>query len=102
MARAVTALEQIIATLALARAKGEPLRVRIPFGLYDYNQRRGYTFLRGVVWNMQLPSDQTTPESVEQLIQAIGECLVKVTELGSAEVLTRLQYVPPPGEAPAP
>jgi hypothetical protein len=86
----VTRTEQITEILARAREKDEPVRVRIPFGLYEYSQNRNYLFLRDTAWNLTLPTDQTTPETVEALIDAVGTCIAAIAGKGSARVLAKL------------
>ena len=78
--------EQIEQVLSRAREKGEPVRVRLPFTLYDQDVTRGYVFLRDATWNLQLSSDQITPETIEQLIQTIGQCIVAIAQHGSEQV----------------
>lgn len=86
----LTQREQIEEVLARAKAKGEPVRVRMPFSLYDAADTRGYVFLRDAVWNLQLPSDRTSPETIEKLIYTIGQCVVAIAEKGSDAVIKRL------------
>jgi hypothetical protein len=82
--------EQIAVHLARAVAREEPLRVRMPFTLYDaQSESRGYVPLRDAAWNLQLPSD-SSPESVVRLIQTLGSCIAAIADLGSEEVLARL------------
>ena len=83
--------EQIEQVLTRAREKGEPVRVRLPFTLYDQDVTRGYVFLRDATWNLQLRSDQITPETIEQLIQTIGKCIVAIAQHGSDEVSEALR-----------
>lgn len=85
-----TAREQIELILERARAKGDPLRVRIPFGLYDLGDTRNYLFIRDATWNLQLPSDRTTPEMIEKLIHTIGRCIVAIADQGSDVVIAKL------------
>lgn len=83
---------QIEQVLELARAKGEPLRVRLPFTLYDQdNSSRGYVALRDATWNLALPSADLTPEVIEELIATIGVCITAVATRGSARVRALLQ-----------
>lgn len=84
-----TRRDQIEAVIALAREKGEPIRVRLPLTLYGTPQR-GYIALKDAAWNLQLPTEQTTPEAIERLIHTIGKCLVAIAQDGSEEVLRRL------------
>ena len=83
--------EQIEAVLERAQARKEPVRVRIPVSLFSYEESRSYVALAGAVWNLQLPIDQTRPETIEKLIQTIGKCIVAIASLGSAEVVKRLE-----------
>lgn len=83
--------EQIDQVLARAREKKEPVRVRLPLTLYDHDTTRGYVFLRDATWNLQLPSETLTPETVEQLIQTIGKCIVAIAQHGSDEVQEALR-----------
>jgi hypothetical protein len=92
----LTQRQQIEEVLARAQAKGEPVRVRMPFSLYDAADTRGYVFLRDAVWNLQLPSELTTPEVIEKLIYTIGQCVVAIANEGSDVVIKKLQ-----GEAAA-
>lgn len=78
--------EQIAEVLVRAVEKREPIRVRLPFTLYDHADSRSYVFLRDATWNLQLPVQQTTPEMIEDLIHAIGQCIVAIAQHGSAEV----------------
>ena len=97
--------EQIELVVARARERQEPIRVRLPFTLYEYSTERAYTFVRDAVWNIQLPVTQTTPETIEKLIDTIGRCIVAIAQEGSDEIMRRLLEPPPPQaqeEAPAP
>lgn len=78
--------EQIDQVLARAREKKEPVRVRLPFTLYDHDTTRGYVFVRDATWNIQLPSEHLTADTIEQLIQTIGKCIVAIAQHGSDEV----------------
>lgn len=86
--------EQIEAVLKRAREKKEPVRVRLPFTLYDQDTSRGYTFIRDAAWNLQLPTDQTTPETIERLIFTLGQCVTAIAREGTEEVLKRLEPDP--------
>ena len=96
-----TARDQISEVIARARAKGEPVRIRIPFSLYDHDTSRAYVFVRDATWNLSLPAEETEPETVENLIQVIGRCIVSVATAGSAAVLQALDTIPPIQLAPA-
>ncbi len=82
--------EQIEQVLARAQGKNEALRVRIPVTLYDHAESRGYVFLREATWNLQLPIAQTTPETVEDLIQTLGACINAIAREGSVAVREKL------------
>lgn len=86
-----TQREQIEKVLEFAKARNEPLRIRIPFSLYDMEAGRGYLFIKDASWNLQLPSNQTTPEHIEHLIRAIGECITAIAKEGTGNVLKRLR-----------
>lgn len=86
-----TQRQQIEEVLVRARAKGEPLRVRIPVHLYDYEESRSYIPVREAAWNLQLPSQDTTPEHLERLIYVLGQCVVAIAEKGSEAVLEMLE-----------
>jgi len=86
-----TQRQQIEEVLTRAQAKGDLLRVRIPFSLYDTTDTRGYVFLRDAVWNLQLPSELTTPETIEKLIATLGACIVAIAAEGSDAVIKKLQ-----------
>lgn len=94
--------DQIAEVLARVRAKGEPVRVRLPFTLYDYADARSYVFLRDATWNLQLPGETTTPEAVEALIHALGVCIVAIATHGSGPVEAALAQVGQPTDTPAP
>jgi len=85
-----TAREQIEQAIQVARTRKQPLRVRIPFGLYNYGAARGYTFVRDAAWNLTLPSEITEAAHIESYIQAIGRCIVAITEEGVDAVLDKL------------
>lgn len=86
-----TAREQIEDVLARARAKGDPLRIRLPFSLYDQQaDSRTYVFIRDATWNLALPSEHATPETVEKLIYAIGRCIVAIANEGSDAIVAKL------------
>lgn len=89
-----TRREQIDTVLRSAVEHQETVvRVRIPVTLYDYssdNQNRNYTHLRDAAWNIQLPTSQTTPEVIEDLIEVLGQCMVAIAGEGSARVRERL------------
>lgn len=88
-----TQREQIDEIIARAREKGEPVRIRLPVALYNYKESRGYVELREASWNLQLPSDTATPESVGTIIQAIDVFIRTLSEVGAAAVMERLQQV---------
>lgn len=81
--------EQITQVLGWAQEKGQPVRVRLPFTLYDTD--RSYVFIRDATWNLELPSAALTPETIEQLIQTIGRCIVAIATQGSDAVLGKLE-----------
>lgn len=87
----LTQREQIEQVIARAREKQEPVRIRLPFSMYDYTAARGYEFLRDATWNLQLPCDQTTPETIEQLIETLGKCIVAIASEGSETVMAKLE-----------
>lgn len=82
--------EQIAEILERTRARNEVVRVRIPFMLYDYGDNRNYAGIRDASWNLQLPTDRTTPETIARLIDTIGQCIVAIAREGSENVLTKL------------
>ena len=86
----LTQRQQIEEVLDRAKAKQEPVRVRLPFSLYDQADTRGYVFVRDAVWNLQLPSEQTSPETIEKLIHTIGQCIVAIASEGSDAVIAKL------------
>jgi hypothetical protein len=47
-------------------------------------------FLRDAVWNLQLPSELTTPETIEKLIATLGACIVAIASEGSDAVIKKL------------
>lgn len=87
----LTQREQIMEVLQRAKEKGEPVRIRLPFSLYDYDTTRTYIPIRDAAWNLQLPTAQTTPEMIEQLIVTIGKCLVAIAQEGSEKVIEKLE-----------
>lgn len=86
----LTQREQISTVLGRAQEKREPLRVRLPFTLYDHGAQRAYVFVRDAAWNLQLKSDQLTPEIIEQLIRTIGECMAAIARDGTEAVMQKL------------
>ena len=84
-----TQREQIERMLQRAQTNKEPVRIRLPFTMYGKGER-GYLFVRDATWNLQLPSEQTTPEAIEELIAAIGTCIVAIATEGSAQVCAKL------------
>lgn len=82
--------EQIEGVLGRVKGKGEPLRVRLPFTLYDYDTARGYTFVRDASWNLQLPSEHIVPETIERLIYTIGQCMTAIAREGTEKVLQKI------------
>lgn len=86
----LTAHEQIEQVLERARVKGEPLRIRLPFSLYDQADSRTYVGVRDAAWNLALPSEHTTPETVEKLIDTIGQCIVAIAKEGCDTIVARL------------
>ena len=85
-----TRQEQIEEIFDRARAKGEPLRIRIPFGLYDYGPSRSYVNLRDASWNLQLTLEDSTPQTINAMIETVGACITAISELGLEEVKKRL------------
>lgn len=81
---------QIEEALARARKQGDKFRVRIPVMLYDHAPSRAYTVLRDATWNLTLPVQQISAETVEELIGALGECIIAIARDGSHAVLERL------------
>ena len=86
-----TQREQITQVLERNAAKGEPVRVRIPFTLYDAEMNRGYQAIREAAWNLTLDGATTTPEIIEDLIATIGRCIVAIAQEGSIHVIERLE-----------
>lgn len=78
-------VEQLTAMLSQAHELQRPVRIRLPFTYYDHTTR-GYTQVRDAAWNLQLPVEQTTPETIAQLIAVLGQCIVAIAQHGSAEV----------------
>jgi hypothetical protein len=91
----LTQRQQIEEVLERTRSKGEPVRVRLPFSLYDQADTRGYVFVRDAVWNLQLPSELTTPETIEKLIATLGACIVAIASEGSDAVIKKLAGATP-------
>ncbi len=87
----LTQREQIEQVLARAQAKQQPMRVRIPVTLYDHDTTRGYVFVRDATWNLELPIAQTSAETIEQLIETLGACVVAIARDGSAAVREKVQ-----------
>lgn len=85
-----TAREQIAVAIQLAQSKEQPLRIRIPFGVYNYNQSRGYTFVRDAAWNLSMPSEAVTVEHVEKYINALGRCIAAIITDGPEGVVAKL------------
>lgn len=86
-----TQSEQIDQVLARAQEKHGPLRIRLPFSLYDYDTTRGYVFVRDATWNLQLPSAQATRETIEELIEILGTCIVAIAQEGVETVRKKLE-----------
>lgn len=78
--------EQIAQVLHRAQQRGEPLRIRIPFTLYDHAHTRSYVFPRDATWNLQIPQATLTVENVQELIATLGKCITTIALHGSAEV----------------
>lgn len=89
-----TRQEQIDEIVTRARSRGEPLRIRIPFSLYDYGPTRSYVNLRDASWNLTLTLDTTTPETIDEMIQTLGECVNAIGRVGMEEVRKRLEGRP--------
>jgi hypothetical protein len=83
--------EQIDQILERARDKKEPLRIRLPFSLYDYSDSRGYVQVSEAAWNLQLPAEETDSEMVMRLIETIGKCIVAIAAHGSEAVEEQLR-----------
>lgn len=95
-----TAREQIADVIERARQAGEPLRIRLPFTLYNYQKNRTYEQVRDAVWNITLADvPPVTPEHVEGIIEALGKCVVALSEQGSEAVMRKLQE-PVEGDVP--
>jgi hypothetical protein len=88
-----TSRQQIEEVLVRARLKNEPLRVRLPFTLYDHDVTRTYVVLRDTAWNISLP--QASVEGVEDLIGTISLCLNEIILRGTASVRARLEEAQP-------
>jgi len=85
--------EQIQQVLQRAQQRNEPLRIRIPFTLYDHAATRSYVFPRDATWNLQIPQQQLTVEMVQDLIATLGKCITAVAQHGSAAVFTAVQSI---------
>jgi|SRR3972149_2742334 len=94
----LTRRAQIEQVLARAQARAEPIRIRLPLTIYDYADNRSYAFLRDAAWNLQLPLDQVTPDTIEGLIRTIGACIVAIATHGSAAVEVALDGIGRAGE----
>lgn len=87
-----TQAQQIAAVLALAQAKQLPMRVRIPFSLYDHDPvSRNYVNVKDAAWNLALPSEGLEVAHVERLIHTIGVCMAAIAREGSERVLEKLE-----------
>lgn len=98
--------DRIAEVIQLARDRKDPLRIRLPFTLYDYKANRGYAYLRDSTWNITLPSEELTPEQVENLIGTIDRFMIAVANHGSGTVDELLRGLPDTpieqGEEPQP
>lgn len=83
-------LEQLLEGYRKQEAAG-PVRVRIPLTIYDIADSRTYIPIREAAWNLQLPIEQTTPETIERLIEVIGKVIVAVATEGSETILRRIE-----------
>lgn len=90
-----TQRSQIELVIARAKERGEPLRIRLPLSLYDHTDSRSYIFLRDAAWNLSLPVEQATAETIEELIATIGSCLVAVARHGGEKVRVALDGLEP-------
>lgn len=81
--------DQIDRVLARAIARQQPVRIRLPVTFYDSGESRGYVQVRDASWNLQLPHT-TTAETIEELIQTLGMCIVAIAREGSQVVRERI------------
>ncbi len=86
-----TRREQIDQVLGRARAKNESIRVRIPFQLYEYDEKRGYINIRDTAWNLTLPILNATPDTVEELIGVIEKFVRTLGDIGIHSTTERLE-----------
>lgn len=93
---------QVEELIVAAQAMGQPVRVRLPLTILDYNHpNRDYRSIRDATWTLMLGSQGLQVESVERLIQVIHTCLRRVEQLGTDQVLAILSE-PAGGPLPDP
>jgi hypothetical protein len=85
---------QIQQIIDLVRAeKGEDIRLRLPLSIFD-PEGRNYTPIRDAFWNLRLPAESTDVAQVEELIEALGKCIVALASEGPAAVIQKLAAQP--------
>lgn len=77
--------EQIALLCSLVDASGA-IRLRVLPQLYD-EQKQQYSGLRDAQWTLTIPKATLTPDTVEEILGAIGWCLKRIGERGPAAVV---------------
>lgn len=80
--------EQIQQLCALVDVNGV-IKLRVLPQLYD-EQKQQYSGLRDAQWTLSIPKATLTPDTVEDLITALGTCLRAIGEMGPEQVLRQL------------
>jgi uridine phosphorylase len=92
-----TARQQIETVLERAQERGDPLRIRLPFTLWEYSEKKTYVTLREAVWLLTVPSEgvggQSAVDAVEELIQAMDAWVKAVGSAGAGRMLKALRMI---------
>lgn len=83
-----TRAEQIQTLCSLIPPTGS-IRLRIPAQLWD-EERQQYPALRDAAWTISIHKDALTPETIEEMLTALGAAIRCIGEQGAAETLKRL------------
>ena len=82
-----TPREQIARVCELAKAAGEPVRVRVPVTLLDL-ETKNYFQVRETFWKLEVPG--ASVETLEIIVEALGKCMALIGEEGPLAVIGRL------------
>ena len=82
--------EEQIAQLCGQVEYSSNVKLRVLPQLYDEDKQQ-YAGLRDAQWTLSIPKATLRPDSVENILRALGAALKAIGELGSEDVIARLR-----------